>query len=67
MTDHGSELSDAKVGTPLTWTDLGEAIRQLAGELVIGELGDDADRRGVYVEDLLGWLGESLATQASMN
>jgi hypothetical protein len=62
MPDHGFNFRSANEVTPVTWTELGEVIRQLAGEL-----GDDAGRNGVDVEDLLGWLGESLAFQASMN
>jgi hypothetical protein len=58
MPDYGSEFRSANDVTPLTWTELGETIRQLAGEL-----GDEAGRDGGDVEDLR-WF---LASRVSMN
>jgi hypothetical protein len=62
MPDCGSELSNATAVTPVTWTDLGEAIRQLAGELE-----NETGRDGRDVEHRMGLVGESWASRVSRN
>jgi hypothetical protein len=62
MQDRGLDFHGADDAIPLTWTELGEVIRQLAVELLNESCRDEVD-----AEDLQLFLGGTSTFRASMN
>lgn len=62
MQDQSFDFHRTDEVTPLTWTELGEAIRQLAVELL-----NESCRDELGAEDVQLFLGGTSAFRASMN